>query len=40
MTYEIEIRDRAQRDLEAIPPKDAARISLRIAPSPTTSQAT
>jgi mRNA interferase RelE/StbE len=31
MTYELEIRDKAQRDFDAIPPKDAARISKRIA---------
>ena len=31
MTYEIEIREKAQRDFDAIPPKDAARISQRIA---------
>lgn len=31
MTYELEIRVRAQRDFDAIPPKDTARISKRIA---------
>jgi len=30
-TYVIEIRERAQRDFDAIPPKDAARIAKRIA---------
>jgi mRNA interferase RelE/StbE len=31
MIYIIEIRDKAQRDFDSIPPKDAARISKRIA---------
>ena len=31
MNYALEIRERAQRDFAAIPPKDAARISRRIA---------
>ena len=31
MTYELVIREKAQRDFAAIPPKDAARISQRIA---------
>ncbi len=30
MTYEVEIRDKAQRDFDVIPPKDAERISRRI----------
>jgi mRNA interferase RelE/StbE len=30
MTYKLEIREKAQRDFDAIPPKDAARISERI----------
>ncbi len=31
MIYALEIRERAERDFDAIPPKDAARISRRIA---------
>ena len=31
MTYELEIRDKAQRDFDVIPQKDAERISRRIA---------